>query len=124
MGSFWFTLAVVFLAGANRTNIFSIGYLIGSFIFLWQGAEFYLHPIKQILKSWKLLIGYNVFVITMKAILQIPGCIFIQQLDSVCWIVQLLGIRCIRKFNGLNGNNSKYLVKIKILIFFKKERFI
>lgn len=30
------TLAIVFLAGANRINIFSVGYLIGSFIFLWQ----------------------------------------------------------------------------------------
>lgn len=47
---------------------------------------------------WGSLIGYNIFVITSKALLQIPGCIFIQQLNDVCWIVQLFGISCIRKF--------------------------
>lgn len=50
LGFFWVTLAIVFLAGTNRVNIFSIGYLIGSFIFLWQGAEFYLRPINTIMK--------------------------------------------------------------------------
>lgn len=50
LGFFWITLAIVFLAGTNRVNIFSIGYLVGSFIFLWQGAEFYLRPINIILK--------------------------------------------------------------------------
>lgn len=36
LGFYWMTLAVVFLAGTNRVNLFSLGYLIGSFIFLWQ----------------------------------------------------------------------------------------
>lgn len=48
---------------------------------------------------WRYLIGYNIFVITAKAVLQIPGCIFIQKMNEVCWIVQLFGISCIRKFN-------------------------
>lgn len=47
----WVTLAIVFLAGTNRVNLFSIGYLIGSFIFLWQGSDLYLKPIPNILKS-------------------------------------------------------------------------
>lgn len=47
----WITLAIVFLAGTNRVNLFSIGYLIGSFIFLWQGSDLYLKPIPKVLKS-------------------------------------------------------------------------
>lgn len=99
LGCFWITLAIVFLAGTNRVNIFSLGYLIGSFIFLWQGADFYLRPIRTILRWWGYLIAYNIFIITTKAFLQIPGCIFIQELENSCFIVKLLGIMCIRKFN-------------------------
>lgn len=36
------TLAIVFLAGTNRINVFSLGYLIGSFIFLWQVTTYHL----------------------------------------------------------------------------------
>lgn len=48
---FWFTLAIVFLTGTSRVTLFSIGYLIGSFTFLWQGTDFYLRPIKAILRT-------------------------------------------------------------------------
>lgn len=50
-GLMWITLAIVFLAGTNRVNLFSIGYLVGSFIFLWQGSDLYLKPIPKILNS-------------------------------------------------------------------------
>lgn len=50
IGFIWFTLAIVFLAGTNRVNLFSLGYLIGSFIFLWQGNDYYLRPVNVILK--------------------------------------------------------------------------
>lgn len=92
---FWFTLAIVFLTGTTRVNLFSIGYLIGSFTFLWQGTDFYLRPISAILRWWNMLIAYNVVVITMKTIIQIPGCLFLARLEiSTCWLVQLLGITC------------------------------
>lgn len=93
---FWITLAIVFLAGTSRVNLFSIGYLVGSFTFLWQGTDFYLRPIKIILKWWNMLIGYTVFVISLKALLQIAGCFYIKDLmKSYCWLVQLLGISCL-----------------------------
>lgn len=57
IGFIWFTLAIVFLAGTNRVNLFSLGYLIGSFIFLWQGNDYYLRPVNVILK-WYCI--YNV----------------------------------------------------------------
>lgn len=100
----WVTLAVVFLAGTNRVNLFSLGYLIGAFIFLWQGNDLYLRPVKTILKWWNWLIIFNVAVIFMKTVLQMLGCLYIQYLkDHACWVVQLLGIACIKKFGSQNA---------------------
>ncbi|XP_049282324.1 piezo-type mechanosensitive ion channel component isoform X11 [Anopheles funestus] len=94
--SFWFTLAVVFLSGSSRVNLFSIGYLIGAFFFLWQGTDFYLHSIEYILKRWNILICYNVFVIGAKAFLQLFGCLFLENLvNNNCWVMQLLGMNCL-----------------------------
>ncbi|XP_040171399.1 piezo-type mechanosensitive ion channel component isoform X11 [Anopheles arabiensis] len=94
--SFWFTLAVVFLSGSSRVNLFSIGYLIGAFFFLWQGTDFYLHSIEYILKRWNILICYNVFVIGAKAFLQLFGCLFLEQLvNNNCWVMQLFGMNCL-----------------------------
>ncbi|XP_017768658.1 PREDICTED: piezo-type mechanosensitive ion channel component isoform X3 [Nicrophorus vespilloides] len=102
----WITLAIVFLAGTNRVNLFSIGYLLGSFYFLWQGSDIYLRQIPRIIQKWNVLISYNVAVITVKALLQLIGCIFIEYLEAdCCWLIQLLGISCVRKFKipGTNG---------------------
>ncbi|CAH1971747.1 unnamed protein product [Acanthoscelides obtectus] len=97
----WITLAIVFLAGTNRTNIFSLGYLVGAFVFLWHGSDFYLKPIPTILKQWQWLLGYNVSVIFIKTAFQILGCIFIHDIPTnCCWLVQLLGIGCVRKFGA------------------------
>ncbi|XP_044268088.1 piezo-type mechanosensitive ion channel component-like isoform X7 [Tribolium madens] len=98
----WITLAIVFLAGTNRVNVFSIGYLIGAFVFLWQGTDLYLRPIPTIIKSWDLFLGYNVFVILCKTALQIVGCIFIQDIPNyACWLIQLFGIGCVKKFGDI-----------------------
>ncbi|XP_011312853.1 piezo-type mechanosensitive ion channel component 1 isoform X3 [Fopius arisanus] len=103
MSFLWITLSIMFLAGTKRTNLFSLGYLIGAFVFLWQGSDFYLRPVKTILKWWNLLLGYNVVVIFSKTILQGVGCVLIQQMEeSACWLIQLLGIACLQKFDGSN----------------------
>ncbi|XP_026827290.1 piezo-type mechanosensitive ion channel component isoform X4 [Ooceraea biroi] len=101
MSLMWVTLSIMFLAGTKRTNLFSLGYLIGAFIFLWQGSDFYLRPTKTILKWWNLLIGYCVIVIFSKALLQGVGCVLIKDLErSACWLIQLLGIACLKKFRS------------------------
>ncbi|XP_055921322.1 piezo-type mechanosensitive ion channel component isoform X4 [Eupeodes corollae] len=94
-GFYWITLAVVFLAGTNISDLLAIGYLIGSFIFLWQGSDFYLRPIRIILKRWNILLVYNVINITVKTFLQIKDCLFptIFQTDG-CWFIHMLGIDC------------------------------
>ncbi|XP_023248310.1 piezo-type mechanosensitive ion channel component isoform X2 [Copidosoma floridanum] len=101
MSLMWITLAFMFLAGTKRTNLFSLGYLIGAFVFLWQGSDFYLRPVNTILKWWNILIGYNILVIFGKAIFQGIGCVYLQNLESCdnsCWLIQLLGISCLDKF--------------------------
>lgn len=98
LGCFWITLAIVFLTGSSHINIYSIGYLIGSFVFLWQGGEFYLRPIYTILRWWKLLVAYNVLVIAIKTFLNLPTCIFVTHLEenwnTFCFFVKVFGISC------------------------------
>ncbi|ODM97774.1 Piezo-type mechanosensitive ion channel component 2 [Orchesella cincta] len=98
---YWITLAIIFLSGTNRVNLFALGYLVGSFIFLWEGNEFYLRTKKSIIKRWNYLLAYNVFVIFSKSVLQLIGCIFLNTLQfQFCWLVQLFGIACLNKFHG------------------------
>ncbi|XP_075212450.1 piezo type mechanosensitive ion channel component isoform X3 [Lycorma delicatula] len=104
----WFAMIFVFLAGTNRVNLFSLGYLFGSFIFFWQGNELYLRPINVILRWWRYLITYNVAVIVLKALSQILGCIFIKHMleAQACWIIELFGIGCIKKFGTYIANDD------------------
>lgn len=38
----------------------------------------------------------------MKSILQLVGCVFIKEVqDNACWLVQLLGIGCVKKFGNI-----------------------
>ncbi|CAN7992383.1 unnamed protein product [Ixodes hexagonus] len=95
---YWITLAVMFLAGTNRVSLFAMGYVLGCFFFLWNGNEFYLKPMKVLLKMWNILLAYNVIVIFIKCILQVVGCVFLDKLSQYsCWVVQLLGIACLKK---------------------------
>ncbi|XP_076765205.1 piezo type mechanosensitive ion channel component isoform X3 [Xylocopa sonorina] len=101
MSLMWITLSIMFLAGTERTNLFSLGYLIGAFVFLWQGSDFYLRPVKAILRWWNFLIGYNVVVIFSKALLQGMGCVLVNQVEALaCPLIQLFGITCLRKFRS------------------------
>lgn len=104
---FWFTLAIVFLTGTNRVNVLSLGYIIGSFTFLWQGTDFYLRPIYTILKWWNYLIAYNVTVVTIKTTVQLIGCLFLKSLTtkSNCWLVQMFGITCLCSKNAVPVND-------------------
>ncbi|ALC38217.1 Piezo [Drosophila busckii] len=94
-GFYWFTLAVVFLAGTNIADLLALGYLIGAFVFLWQGSDFYLRPIKLIISRWKWLLAFNVANILIKTSFQMAGCLFMTTLTThCCWLVHMLGITC------------------------------
>lgn len=57
---------------------------------------------------WSWLLRYNVCVVAVKALLQVPGCMFSAVLQQhACWLVQLLGIGCVDKFAG--GNIARFL---------------
>jgi piezo-type mechanosensitive ion channel component 1/2 len=88
---FWAALAIVFLTGTSRVNILSIGYIIGSFVFLWQGTDFYLRPIHIIIKWWNYLIAYNVMVVAIKSLIQLLGCLMLnfEFASNNCWFIQV-----------------------------------
>nr|XP_043885784.1 piezo-type mechanosensitive ion channel component 2 isoform X3 [Solea senegalensis] len=92
---FWFVLTVIFITGTTRISVFCMGYLVACFYFLLVGGDLLLKPVKSILVYWDCLIGYNVFVITMKNILSILACGFIKSLVlNHCWLIQLFSLAC------------------------------
>ncbi|KAL3858640.1 hypothetical protein ACJMK2_008907 [Sinanodonta woodiana] len=98
---FWVTLAIVFIAGTTRTNLFSMGYVIAVFFFMWYGQEFLILPYRVMLRKWNFLIGYCFIVLLLKACLQLPTCVYMQEMinNSACWLIQLLGLTCINPAN-------------------------
>ncbi|KAK2859745.1 hypothetical protein Q5P01_004365 [Channa striata] len=92
---FWFVLTIIFITGTTRISVFCMGYLVACFYFLLVGGDLLLKPVKTILIYWDCLIGYNVFVITMKNILSILACGFIKSLVlNHCWLIQLFSLAC------------------------------
>ncbi|KAK5877665.1 hypothetical protein CesoFtcFv8_025149 [Champsocephalus esox] len=92
---FWFVLTIIFITGTTRISIFCMGYLVACFYFLLVGGDLLLKPADSILRYWDCLIGYNVFVITMKNILSILACGFIKSLVlNHCWLIQLFSLAC------------------------------
>ncbi|XP_071091757.1 piezo-type mechanosensitive ion channel component 2-like [Haliotis cracherodii] len=93
---FWVTLAIVFITGTARINLFSMGYVIGVFCFMWYGQDLLIKPLRKLLKMWNFLVGYTFFVLFCKACLQLVGCVYIDRLFvNECWLIQLLGINCL-----------------------------
>ncbi|XP_042350944.1 piezo-type mechanosensitive ion channel component 2-like [Plectropomus leopardus] len=92
---FWFVLTVIFITGTTRISIFCMGYLVACFYFLLVGGDLLLKPVRSILLYWDCLIGYNIFVITMKNILSVLACGFIKSLVlNHCWLIQLFSLAC------------------------------
>ncbi|KAF6303111.1 piezo type mechanosensitive ion channel component 2 [Rhinolophus ferrumequinum] len=92
---FWFVLTIIFITGTTRISIFCMGYLVACFYFLLFGGDLLLKPIKSILRYWDWLIAYNVFVITMKNILSIGACGYIENLvKNCCWLIQAFSLAC------------------------------
>lgn len=71
MYSYWFVLAMVFLAGTSRISILCMGYVILCFFFLWYGQNFLIKPIQKLIKIWNFIIFYCFLVIFIKACLQV-----------------------------------------------------
>ncbi|XP_061162541.1 piezo-type mechanosensitive ion channel component 2-like [Saccostrea echinata] len=112
---YWLTLFIIFLAGTNRINLFSMGYIIGALCFMWYGQEFILKPLRQIRRSWNTFLGYTVIVIFLKASLQLLGCVYIDYLyNNHCWLVQLLGLTCLSPSIMYSPGGSGFECKVEI----------
>ncbi|XP_007463352.1 PREDICTED: piezo-type mechanosensitive ion channel component 2 [Lipotes vexillifer] len=104
---FWFVLTVIFITGTTRISIFCMGYLVACFYFLLFGGDLLLKPIKSILRYWDWLIAYNVFVITMKNILSIGACGYIEKLvQNSCWLIQAFSLACTVKGYKMPDDDS------------------
>ncbi|XP_055084588.1 piezo-type mechanosensitive ion channel component 2 [Periophthalmus magnuspinnatus] len=105
---FWFVLTIIFITGTTRISVFCMGYLVACFYFLLFGGELLLKPIKKILHYWDFLIAYNIFVITMKNILSILACGYINSLvQHQCWLIQLFSLACTIKDYNIVINQDK-----------------
>ncbi|TRZ12383.1 hypothetical protein HGM15179_014725, partial [Zosterops borbonicus] len=103
---FWFVLTIIFITGTTRISIFCMGYLVACFYFLLFGGDLLLKPIRSILRYWDWLIAYNVFVITMKNILSIGACGYIESLiKNSCWVIQAFSLACtVKGYHIPTGN--------------------
>lgn len=92
---FWVTLAIVFYSGTQQIDIFSLGYVTGAFIFLWQGTDFYLKPLNQIMKWWNFLLIFNVATIVIKICIRVFACHFGKNIPhEFCWISDAFDLPC------------------------------
>uniref|UniRef100_A0AAV2LED3 Piezo-type mechanosensitive ion channel component n=1 Tax=Knipowitschia caucasica TaxID=637954 RepID=A0AAV2LED3_KNICA len=106
---FWFVLTVIFITGTTRISVFCMGYLVACFYFLLVGGDLLLKPLSSILLYWDCLIGYNVFVITMKNVLSILACGLIKSLVvNHCWLIQLFSLACTIKGYSKPEQTSKH----------------
>ncbi|XP_025918843.1 piezo-type mechanosensitive ion channel component 2 [Apteryx rowi] len=103
---FWGVLTIIFITGTTRISIFCMGYLVACFYFLLFGGDLLLKPIRSILRYWDWLIAYNVFVITMKNILSIGACGYIESLiKNSCWLIQAFSLACTVKGYRIPSSN-------------------
>lgn len=98
MSIYWITLAAVLVAGATKVSLFSLGYLLGCFIFLWLGNDAYLMPTRKLINRWNWFIFYVTFVLTAKTVLQLFVCYYYDSLLASCYMLQLLRVVCYKKY--------------------------
>ncbi|XP_066250375.1 piezo-type mechanosensitive ion channel component-like [Euwallacea similis] len=98
---FYASLGATFLAGTLRPSLYSFGYILGAFIFAWEGTDMFLRPPKVILRRWNFLIAYTILVMMIGTINQIFGCIFIYEtyIPFNCYIYQFFSMGCVDKFH-------------------------
>ncbi|XP_056403769.1 piezo-type mechanosensitive ion channel component 2-like isoform X1 [Hyla sarda] len=92
---FWFVLCLIFITGTTRINILCMGYLMACFHFMLFGGSLLLKPVRHVLKLWDYLIVYTAFVITMKNLLSIGACAYLDKLmKNNCWLIQTFSMFC------------------------------
>ncbi|KAK5599952.1 hypothetical protein CRENBAI_012981 [Crenichthys baileyi] len=92
---FWLVLCLIFITGTTRINIFCLGYLVACFYFMLFGGSVLMQPVRYILRLWDWLIAYTCFVITMKNVLSLGACAYLDSLlKNSCWLIQAFSMFC------------------------------
>ncbi|XP_026553561.1 piezo-type mechanosensitive ion channel component 2-like [Pseudonaja textilis] len=92
---FWIALCLIFVTATARINIFSVGYFVACFYFMHFGRSLQLKPLRDILRPWDYLIGYTTLVITVKNLLAIGSCAYLNKLQiNYCWLIQTFAMYC------------------------------
>jgi len=47
---YWISLSLSFVVGTSKSDVFSLGYLVGGFIIIWKGSDLYLWHIRNLTK--------------------------------------------------------------------------
>lgn len=104
-------MSLAHYAPCSRISIFCMGYLVACFYFLLVGGDLLLKPVRSILLYWDCLIGYNVFVITMKNVLSV-GCLTI---IISCIYLHIWHILVVKKWNCLSFCLSPHVSLLVLL---------
>lgn len=92
---FWVTLAIIFLAGTYKVDLFSLGYICAVFVFLWFGTDYYVKALRTIIKWWDFLLLYSVIVAISKVLFKILGCRIGEEISQeYCWSSNSLDLPC------------------------------
>lgn len=122
---FWVTLSIIFLAGTQQVNLSTFGYIAASFIFFWQGSDFYLKPLKIIVRWWNILLFYNIFIIFGKVVINVIGCNFNQVLSNhYCWVAEWFNVSCAEESTcfSLSRDNSYFWDTIAFAVLILQRR--
>ncbi|KAM3841732.1 piezo-type mechanosensitive ion channel component 2-like [Vipera latastei] len=92
---FWIVLCLIFVTGTARISIFCVGYFVACFYFMHFGQSLQLKPIRDILRPWDYLIVYTTLVITVKNLLAVGACAYLNKLQiKYCWLIQTFAMYC------------------------------
>ncbi|KAI7808253.1 putative piezo-type mechanosensitive ion channel component 2 [Triplophysa rosa] len=98
---FWLVLCLIFITGTTRINIFCLGYLMACFYFMLFGGTLLLQPVRHVLRLWDCLIAYTCVVISLKNLLSLGSCAYLDGLQvHGCWLIQAFSMFC--TINGYN----------------------
>ncbi|ROI52198.1 Piezo-type mechanosensitive ion channel component 2, partial [Anabarilius grahami] len=92
---FWLVLCLIFITGTTRINIFCLGYLMACFYFMLFGGTLLLQPVQYVLRLWDCLIAYTCVVISLKNMLSLGSCAYLESLQKHgCWLIQAFSMFC------------------------------
>ncbi|XP_039538846.1 LOW QUALITY PROTEIN: piezo-type mechanosensitive ion channel component 2 [Pimephales promelas] len=105
---FWMVLCLIFITGTTRINIFCLGYLVACFYFMLFGGTLLLQPVRCVLRLWDGLIAYTCVVISLKNMLSLGSCAYLEGLQKHgCWLIQAFSMFCTIKGYSLPKPDSQ-----------------